>query len=82
VRSGAIVIREFSKSWKLNFCRRERKLIKNKKYTGSKDMSAQAWIYQLSKYVRLRAKVSAKEVYRRGRAVPAVWLEPLGKDSL
>jgi hypothetical protein len=42
-------------SWKLNFCRRESKLIKNQKYIGNKDVSDQAWIYRLSEYVGLWA---------------------------
>jgi hypothetical protein len=69
-------------SWKLNFCKRESKLIKNQRYTGSKDVSDQAWIYRLSEYVGLRAKVLAKGVYHRGGAIPAVWLKPPSKDSL
>jgi hypothetical protein len=45
-------------------------------------MSDQTWIYRLSKYVELRAEVLAKEVYRRGEAVLAVWPEPPSKDDL
>jgi hypothetical protein len=45
-------------------------------------MSAKAWIYRLSKYVRLRAKVSAKVVYHRGTVVLAVWLKPPRENSL
>jgi hypothetical protein len=82
VRSAAIFIREFSMSWKLNFCKRESKLIKKQIYVGSKDMTDQAWIYWLSKHVGLRAKVSAKGVYHRSGAIPAVWLEPPSKDDL
>jgi hypothetical protein len=41
-----MVIWEFSKSWKLNFCKGERKLVKNQsksdEYTGVKDMSGKA----------------------------------------
>jgi hypothetical protein len=69
-------------SWKLNFCRRESKLIKNQRYIGNKDVSDQAWIYRLSKYVRLRARVAAKGVYRWSGAIPVVWLEPPSKDDL
>jgi hypothetical protein len=39
-------------------------------------------MYRLTKYVGLRAKVSAKEVYHRGGAIPGVWLEPPSKDDL
>jgi hypothetical protein len=82
MRSGAMMIREFSWSWKLNFCKGERELIKDQKYTGGENMSDKAWIYRLKLVCRLQAKVSAKGVYRRGRAVPAVWLKPPRKDSL
>jgi hypothetical protein len=70
VRSGAMIIWEFSKTWKLNFCRRERKLIKNQKYTGGKNMSAKVQIYRLSKYVGLQAKVSAKGGLPLGQGGP------------
>jgi hypothetical protein len=69
-------------SWKLNFCRRESKLIKNQRYIGNNNVSDQALICRLSKYVGLRAKVSAKGVYHRGGAILAVWLEPPSKDDL
>jgi hypothetical protein len=69
-------------SWKLNFCRRETKLINNQRYIGNNNVSDQASICRLSKYVGLGAKVSAKEVYRRDRAVPPVWLEPQAKTTL
>jgi hypothetical protein len=38
----AILIREFSTSWKLNFCIGQSKLIRNKKCVGNRNMSDQA----------------------------------------
>jgi hypothetical protein len=46
-----MVIREFSKSWKLNFCKGERKLVnwsKSKEYTRVNNMSDKALIYRLN----------------------------------
>jgi hypothetical protein len=69
-------------SWKLNLCRRESKLIKNQRYISNNNMLDLELICRLSKYVGLRAKVSAEEVYHGGGAIPTVWLEPPIKDDL
>jgi hypothetical protein len=45
-------------------------------------VSDQALVCRQSRYVGLRVKVSAKEVYHRGGAVPAVWLKPPSKGDL